>query len=129
MGKKTAKAVVFVTLDSNGILEPVEPVRATPGSAVVFVLGNESKQTYKVEIKDFVVKETKLPPSPISTAAAGKKTLSPGEVDVIKAILHPAAAFGAGKQCPYTTYKYTVEVTDGAGAVTVYDPDIDVPPA
>jgi hypothetical protein len=132
MGKKTGRHVCYIVVDSAGKLEDVDPVRAAPDSVVLFIMSNEhATSDMKVEIKDFKRKETMTTLNPIATAGSLTRNLSPGEVDSIKVKLHPKAKFGStGGLLPYTTYKYTVEVTDlTLGGMTPYDPDIDVPPA
>lgn len=132
MGKKTGRHVCYIVVDSAGKLEDVDPIRAAPDSVVLFIMSNEhATNDMKVEIKDFKRKETMTPLSPIATGGSLTRNLSPGEVDSIKVKLHPKGKFGSNSgQLPYTTYKYTVEVTDLTLAVTTpYDPDIDVPPA
>ena len=131
MPKKTS--LVLIVVDDTGELEPVQPVRATPHSTVMFVLSNEhTAHDFKVEVKDFKRKETMTAALPIQGAASHFRRLSPGEVDFIKVSVQPQANFGSGAGLlPYTTYKYTVEVTDltvGSAPVPT-DPDFDVPPA
>ena len=139
MGKREKKSVVFVTLDKAGALEDLETVRASPGSAVIFVCANEHPaDTFKVEIKDFKRKETMGVLTPIATVGPYTVNLSPGETDIIRIKLHPKTKFGINPfplpnppLLPYTTYKFTVEVTNtSAGTAPVpTDPDLDVPPA
>jgi hypothetical protein len=130
MSKKTIKALSFVVVGEDGKLEDVEPVRATPGSAVVFVLGNETQDKYEVEITDFVLKETKAPAVPFRSGLPGSRVLDPGEVDVLRGVLHPKGQFGAGALFPYTTFKFSIKLTNRrTGVQTVYDPDLDVPPS
>lgn len=134
MGKKTIRQICEVTVDDTGKLEEVEPIRASPGTTILFVLSNEhANNTIKVEIKDFKRRETMTAANPIATGGPHTRNLSPGEVDSIKMTLHPKAKFGdpnAGL-LPYTTYKYSVVLTDmtASTAAVVYDPDLDVPPA
>ena len=130
MAKATSVAVIVV--DDTGKLEPVQAVRATPGSTVLFVMSNEhATHDFKVEFKDFKRKETAAAALPIQGAASHFRRLSPGEVDTVKVKMRPTGDFGSGAGLlPYTTYKYTVEVTDltaGTAAVPT-DPDLDVPP-
>jgi hypothetical protein len=130
MSKKTVKALSFVVVGEDGKLEDVDPVRATPGSAVVFVLGNESRDKYEVEITDFVLKESTVAAVPFRSGLPGSRVLDPGEVDVLRGVLHPKTRFGAGAPLPYTTFKFSIKVTNRTtGVVTVHDPDLDVPPA
>jgi hypothetical protein len=123
-------AVVLVVVDASGVLVPVNPVRAQPDTKIVFVLLNEhATNDFKVEITDFKVKETSVPAQPLGAASHFRK-LKAGEVDLIKE--KTGANFGSGNgQLPFTTYKYTVNVTDlTAGTATVpNDPELDVPPA
>lgn len=134
MAKKTIRQICEVTVDSAGKLVDVDPIRASPGMTVLFVMSNEhATDTIKVEIKDFKRKETMTAANPFTSGGPHVRNLSPGEVDSIKLTLHPKGKFGdpnAGL-LPYTTYKYSVVLTDttaGTPAV-VYDPDLDVPPA
>ena len=134
MSKKNAKRICFVTIASDGTLEDVEPIRASPGTTVLFVLSNEHPtDDIKVEIADFKRRETMTAANPIATGGPHRRTLSPGEVESLKLMLHPKARFGdpGAGLLPYTTYKYSVLVTNAtAGSATVtYDPDLDVPPA
>ena len=134
MGKKTIRQICEVTVDDNGKLEEVDAIRASPGMTILFVLSNEhANNTIKVEIKDFKRKETMAAANPFTSGATHVRNLSPGEVDSIKLTLQPKGKFGdpnAGL-LPYTTYKYSVVLTDmtAATAAVVYDPDLDVPPA
>ncbi len=132
MGKKTGRHVCYIVVDSAGKLEDVDPIRASPDSVILFIMSNEhATNDMKVELKDFKRKETMALLNPIATGGSLTRNLSPGEVDSIKVKLHTKTKFGSGPgQFPYTTYKYTVEVTDIQLAVTTpYDPDIDIPPS
>src|SRR6185295_6612045 len=120
MGKKTGRHVCYIVVDSAGKLEEVDPIRAEPDSVVLFIMSNEhATHDMKVELKDFKRKETMTALTPIATGGSLARNLSPGEVDSIKVKIHPKAKFGSNPgQLPYTTYKYTVEVTDVQAAVT-----------
>ena len=122
-------SVVLIVVDAAGQLVPVQPVRAAPNSRVVFIVINEhATQDFKVEITDFKIKETRAPAQPLG-ARSHFRRVNTGEVDVIKE--KTGANFGSGAgQLPFTTYKYTVNVTDlTAGTPTVaHDPELDIPP-
>ena len=128
MPKKTS--IALLTIDETGVLEFVQPVRATPDSTVLFVMSNEhATDDFRVAIRDFKRKENLNAALPLVGAASHSRLLHPGEVDFVKVKTLPKASFGnAG--LPYTTYKYTVDVTNlSAGTPTVpIDPELDVCP-
>jgi hypothetical protein len=124
--------VAFLAVDQNGVLEPVPPIRAAPGTTVMFVMTNDHPtDDFKVEFKDFKRKETMAAALPIEGPASHFRTLSAGETETVKVKTKAAASFGSGVGLlPYTTYKYSVAITNQtAGTPTVLvDPDYDVPP-
>jgi hypothetical protein len=128
MPKKTS--IALLTIDATGVLEFVQPVRATPDSTVLIVMSNEhAADDFRVVVRDFRRKETMTAALPLVGAASHSRLLHPGEVDFVKVKTLPAANFGNGG-LPYTTYKYTVDVTNlSAGTPTVpVDPELDVCP-
>lgn len=125
-----AVSVVFLTVDTTGRLETVQPIRAYPDSTVIFVMSNEhGTDDFKVEIKDFKRKETMSAALPLAGGPSHYRNLTPGEIDDVKIKTLPRGSFG-GAGLPFTTYKYTVEVTNlTAGTAPVpIDPELDVCP-
>jgi hypothetical protein len=126
--KKPVVVIAIVVLDEQGILEDVAPIRAAPDSTVVFVLVNGSPDVHTVAMDGFKVKANDDQKSPLSGKIRSHK-LDGGDVAAFKAHLRPKADFDGGV-VPYTTYKYTITVTNEVtGKATPYDPDLDVPPA
>ncbi len=128
MPKRTS--IVLLTVDATGALEPVQPGRAVPNASVVFLLSNEHPtDDFRVTVKDFKRKETMTAAMPLAGAASHARLLHAGEVDWIVVKTLPTANFGGGG-LPYTTYKYSVELTNttaGTPAVVI-DPELDVCP-
>ena len=128
MPKKTS--LVLLTVDAAGVLEPVQPVRAEPGSTLLIIMSNEhATDDFKIEVKDFKRKETMTPALPLVGAASHYRRVNAGEIDTVRVKTLPAANFGGG-QLFYTTYKYTVVVTNltAATAPVPIDPELDVCP-
>lgn len=120
--------VALVVVDPAGNLQPVAPIRVEPDTLVLWIFVNQhANDDFKVEIADFKIKSTMTPALPVGGTHFRK--LKPGEVDIVKEKVRPKGEFGDGK-LPYTTYKYTVNVTDltSGAAMVPYDPDLDIPP-
>jgi hypothetical protein len=128
--KPKPNAVMLVIQTGNTLQDP-PALRAEPGSRVAFVVFNEDTVDHWVSIDpgEILLKQDKI--TKANPLASGKNPvkLSPGEVDIIKQRIKPAASFGPGK-LPFTTYKYTlVSADDAAGTNAVlFDPDMDVSP-
>jgi len=128
------KNLTFVVLEitpGNTMPDP-QPARCRPGDKLFFVVTNDDATAHWVSIDpvDFAVKEDGTAASPID---AGKKMVkvNPGETDIIKHKVLPAASFGKTRALQFTTYKYIVRWADDQ-AQTVnkkkLDPDVDVTP-
>lgn len=128
---KHLKFVIVEIAPGNTMPDP-EPVRCKPGDKLFFVVTNDDATAHWVSIDsaDFAVKEDGTPASPIDP---GKKLVkvNPGETDIIKHRIQPAAVFGRTRPLQFTTYKYVVRWADDQ-AQTVnrkkLDPDVDVTP-
>jgi hypothetical protein len=127
MGQTTC--IVLVVIDGSGNLVPVLAARATPNTRVLFLMINEhATDDFKVEITDFKIKETMTPAQPLG-AKSHFRTVKVGDFDMVKEKTGSNFGSNAG-QLPFTTYKYTVNVTNlTAGTATVtHDPELDIPP-
>jgi len=128
-----ASRVVVLTIDKTGTLVPPDPGRAEPGQPVAFVMMNDhASHDFRVEINfdNVTTKQDKTTKrNPFTKSGSRFHKLNPGEIDFIDQQVRPKTDFGTAT-LPFTTYKYTVQVTDvTANTPTVdYDPDWDVPP-
>jgi hypothetical protein len=129
-----AAAIVLLRIDSTGTLVPPLPGRAEPDSAVGFVMANDHPtDDFKVEIDfdDIVAKQDKgTKRNPFKKGGPRFHRLSPREIDLIDQETRPLAQFGSGAGLlPFTTYKYSVTVTNvTSGGTVIVDPDFDIPP-
>lgn len=127
MGKAT---VVLLEIDATGNLVDPLPGRAEPDSHVAFVVINNHADTFDVDIDppNIVLKQDRTKKAnPFATAHRHKEVKS-GEIDVIKQKTRPLGDFGSAA-LPFTTYKYSVVVTNKTASTSVtVDPDFDIPP-
>ena len=131
-----AATLVLLRIDSAGALVPPAPGRAEPDSTVGFIMVNDHPtKSFKVEI-DFDTITTKqdktTPRNPFKQGGPKFHKLSPGEIDLVDTRTRLAGDFGAAT-LPFTTYKYSVEVTEVTTTgppvpPVLYDPDFDIPP-
>jgi hypothetical protein len=123
-------AVVLLIVDPSGNLLEVPPLRAEPDSYVMWVIVNEhATDEFKVEVTNFKIKETMAAAMPIGSTHF-RRVKAGDPPDTILEKTKRLISFGAGTGLPFTTYKYSVIVTDlttGTGPVIV-DPDLDIPP-
>ena len=128
MGRST---VVLLEIDPAGNLIDPLPGRAEPDSQVAFVVINNhgtDKFDVEIDLPNIVLKQDRTTKANPFATAHKHKIVVPGEIDVIKQKTRRAADFG-NAALPYTTYKYSVIVTNQtAGTSVTIDPDFDIPP-
>jgi hypothetical protein len=122
--------VVNVVIKNRRFLDVPEAVRGEPDNRVTFVLHNEDNTDWDVHILSITEKETGLAAMPLvhPIGPGHAVTAAHNDATLMRQRLQPM--FAKGTALPFTSYKFTLRLTDaGGGGVPVdLDPDMDVAP-
>jgi len=122
--------VVNIVIKDRGFLDAPACVRGEPDNRVTFVFHNEDSTDWDVHILSITEKETGLAAMPLVHPIGPGHAVTAIHKDATLMRQRLQAAFAKGTALPFTTYKYTLRLTDaGGGGVAVdLDPDMDVAP-
>lgn len=129
MAKK--RPIVFnVVIKGRKFQDPPEVVRGEPGNRLTFVFHNEDNTDWDVHILSIKEKESGAAAMPLvhPIGAAHAVTAVKNDATFMKQRIE--AVFAKGSALPFTSYKFTLRLTDkgGGGTPEDLDPDLDVAP-
>lgn len=129
MAKK--RPIVYnVVIEGRKFREAAEFIRGEPGNRLTFVFHNEDNTDWDVHILSIAEKETGLSAMPLVHPIGPGHAVTANKKDATVLRQRIETAFAKGSGLPFTSYKFTLRLTDkgGGGIPEDLDPDLDVAP-
>ena len=130
MPAKRNPAVAHIVIEHRKFRDFPESIHCVPSNRLTFVFHNEDSTPYDVHILKIVEKESGTAAMPVKDPIGPTKAVTVAKNDVAILRQRIEDTFVKGSALPFTTYKYTLRLTDvgGGGAPLDLDPDLDIAP-
>jgi hypothetical protein len=130
MAAKKKPIVAHIVIEGRKFRDFPEALHAEPSNRLTFVFHNLDNTDWDVHILDIKEKEPKTAAMPLKDPIGPAHSVTAKKNDVTIMRQRVEDVFAKGSALPFTTYKYTLRLTDvgGGGANVDLDPDLDIAP-